>query len=59
MPQTPKAICQAPEQYQWEMDDNCFSLENHINSARASQKQNPVALTLKNLGSAHRGAIGM
>ena len=33
MTQTPKAVCQAPEQYQWEMDDNCFSLENHIYSA--------------------------
>ena len=38
MPQTPKVVCQAPEQYQWEMDDNCFSLENHINSVQASQK---------------------
>ena len=46
MPQTPKVVCQAPKQYQWEMDDNCFSLENHINSARAPQKQNPIALTL-------------
>ena len=53
MPQTPKDVFQAPKQYQWQMDDNCFSLENNINSARASQKKIPVAMTLKNLGSAH------
>ena len=49
-----QVVCQDLKQYQLEMDDNGFSLENHINSARASQKQNPIALMLKNLGSTHR-----
>lgn len=39
MPQTPKVIFQAPEQYQWEMDSNSFSLGNNINSVQISQEQ--------------------
>ena len=39
MPQTLKAVCQALEQYQWEMDDNCFSLKNHINSVRFKKSE--------------------
>jgi hypothetical protein len=37
MQQTPKVVCQAPGQDQWEMTDSCFCGENHISLVQASQ----------------------
>lgn len=37
MPQIPKVVCQTPEQDQWEMNDSCFCVENHISLDQASQ----------------------
>lgn len=37
MLQIPKVVSQTPEQDQWEMNDSCFCVENHINLDQASQ----------------------
>ena len=37
MQQTPKVVCQAPGQDQWEMNDSCFCGENRISLVQASQ----------------------
>lgn len=37
MLQTPKVVCPAPEQDQWEMNGSCFCEENRISLVQASQ----------------------
>jgi len=37
MLQTPKVVCQPPEQDQWEMNGSCFCEENRISLVQASQ----------------------
>ena len=34
----PRVVCQSHELGLWEMSDNCFCVENHINLVQASQK---------------------
>ena len=33
----PRVVCQSRGQDQWEMSDNCFSVENRISLVQASQ----------------------
>lgn len=37
MQHIPTVVCQSHGQDQWEMSDNCFSVENRINLVQASQ----------------------